>query len=236
MDTITGDVMDRVKHEAHVELMNNTIYPKSKKSIYGKEPSQQELRRITYDSTFWNNYTVLQATPLEEQIIKDLSAKMELDKQFAAFNKLEEGTESITETPEFKEIMMTYQGTPTYVVLWAGWSIPNFYELVSSKALRKLIKKKKIDFVLISLDEDDIEWEMQRDLNGLNISGIEHHRLNFPFTTDITRKFFGNVLPSYILFDQNGDIYDLKPPLPNVQDIKSYYEGLLKRYQSSKKR
>lgn len=238
IDSVSAEITDQVRHEAHVELMNNAIFPKNRRAISGKEPTQQALRKITYDSVFWNNYTVLKATPLEEKIIQDLSEKMTLNKQFESFNKLEEGTESVIKTPEFKAILDQYAGTPTYVVLWAGWSVPNFYELIASTALRKLIKKEKINFVMVSLDDNDADWEMNRDLNGLNLTGVKHHRLDFEFTSDIIRKFFGNVLPSYLLFDLNGEVYDKVPPLPNAAEVKDYYATLLRIMadQSSEKR
>ena len=236
-DTLSGKIKDKVSHEAHVELMNNAIHPDNRQEIEGAEPTRQMLRKINYDSVFWKNYTVLKATPLEEEIIADLSAKLDLHKQFEAFNRLEEGAESVIKTPEFQSILEQYEGTPVYAVLWAGWSLPNFYELVPSPTLRKLIKKGKVALILVSLDATDAEWEMNRDINGFNQNGIMHHRLNFEFDSEITRKFFDSALPDYLLFDKLGALFDAEPPLPNATEVKNYYQELVnQKVQSAENR
>lgn len=238
LDSLTGLITDQVRHEAHVELMTNNIVPKSKTVLVGAEPSKRQLRKITYDSVFWHNYTVLQATPLEEKIIKDLSERLELEKQFEAFNRLEEGSQSVIAMEEFKTILGEHQGTPVYVVIWAGWSPPNYYEMISSPDLRRLLKREKIQLLMVSLDTDDSEWELNRDLNGLNLPGIRHHRLNLEFGSEVTRKFFQAALPAYILFDAEGQVYDQEPPLPNAAEVKGYYSDLIngEARQSSTKR
>ena len=238
LDTNQNRIVDKVRHQSHVELMTNAVTPRVKEPLKGKEPSEQAMKEIEYEPDFWQDYTVLEATPLEEKIIKDLSAKMELDKQFEVFNRIEEGAESIIKTDEFQELLGLYEGTPVYVLFWAGWGLPNFYELETSPEFRKLVRKERFKFLLVSLDDNDKDWEQNRDFNGLNQNNIIHHRLDFDFDSEMTRVFFKNMLPQFVIFDRYGEVYDLNPPLPNAEGKKDYFLKVLelKKTQSTANR
>jgi hypothetical protein len=50
--------------------------------VSSKEPDKLTLDKIVYDNLFWQNYMVIQATPLDEKIIKDLELRQSLETQF----------------------------------------------------------------------------------------------------------------------------------------------------------
>lgn len=220
---------ESVQHQSHVEIMINELIPKSKVEFTTGEPSEEDLRIIEYDSAFWNSYTVLEATPLEKKIIDDLSKKVSLKKQFEAINRLKEGIQSIVDHVGFQEAISPYKGVPVYTVLWAKWGVPNFYEMVPSPHLRKLVKKGKVKLLMISLDEDETSWIQNRAIYGLDKDFIIHKRVPLGYGDDIVSKFFKQLVPDYLMIGIDGKILDHSPPLPSIPDVKSYYNGLIKQ-------
>lgn len=218
-----------VTHKSHVEIMVNELIRKVDLPFSTAEPSEEDLRKIEYDSAFWNAYTVLEATPLENKIIEDLSRKVSLQKQFEAINSLKEGIQSIVDNTSFQEMIKAHKGTPIYTVLWAKWSIPNFYELIPSPYLRKMIKKGKVKLLMVSLDEDEVAWMQNRDLYGFNKDFVIHERIPLGFGDDIVQKFYNVLIPDYLMIGGDGKIVDHSPPLPSDLEVKSYYNNLGKQ-------
>jgi len=218
-----------VSHQSHVEIMVNELIPKSQVKFTTGEPSEEDLRAIQYDSIFWNSYTVLEATPLEKKIIDDLSKKVSLQNQFEAINRFKEGIQSIVDNADFQAAISDYNGTPVYTVLWAKWGVPNFYELIPSPYLRKLMKKGKVKLLMISLDEDEATWNQNREIYGLNRDFVIHKRVPLGLGDDIVQKFFEALVPDYLVLGVDGKILDHFPPLPSVSDVKSYYNELMKQ-------
>lgn len=219
---------ESVLHQSHVEVMVNELLPKAKADLEPGEPSEEDLRLIKYDSVFWKSYTVLQATPLEQKIIDDLSKKVSLQNQFEAINRLKEGIQAVIDNPAFQEIISKHNDTPVYTVLWAKWGVPNFYELIPSPQMRKLLKKGKVKLLMVSLDEEESVWQQNIDIYGFKKDFVIHERLPLGFGDDIVQKFFNALVPDYLIIGSNGEIMDHSPPLPSDTDIKAYYNRLLK--------
>ena len=77
----------KLKFEAELErllLINNiNTSPISRISLSQKMKSYGlEYQDETYNKTFWDNYTVIKATPLDKKIIADLERELPLEKQF----------------------------------------------------------------------------------------------------------------------------------------------------------
>ena len=217
---------DYVTHKSHVELMINELIPKVKSIIETKEPSEQDLKQIAYDSAFWNSYNVLEATPLEQEIIDDLSAKVDLQKQFNSINELKDGVKSLINSAECQKIITQYRGVPMYVVFWAKWKVPNYYEVLPSPQMRKLIKKGKMKLLMISLDEDESKWLLNREIYGFENNAITHHRMDLGFGEKVAQSFFGGILPNFLLLNANGEIMDHHPPYPNQLQVKEYFRQI----------
>lgn len=226
--SLTNPNIEAVKHESHVEMMVNEFIPKSKVRIDSNEPNEEDLREIDYDSTFWNNYNVLEATPLEQKIITDLSQRISLEKQFKSINELKKGVESLISSTECQNILANYEGIPTFIIFWAKWKVPNYYEILPSQQMRKLIKKGKLKLVMISLDEDEAKWELNKEIYGFEQQGIEHHRIDLGFGEEVTKSFYTALFPDFLFLDENGKITDHHPPLPNQDEWKDYFKNMIK--------
>lgn len=69
-------------HKAHVEMMINEIQLFDIKKNTNKEPDKEAIDSMEYHANFWNDYIVLENTPLDEKIREDLAKRAELEKQF----------------------------------------------------------------------------------------------------------------------------------------------------------
>ena len=227
------EVTDSVVHRSHVELITNDVQLNPSKKVEGDEPKKEELRQIEYDSLFWKKYTILEATEVEKKIIADLSERLSLEKQFEMFNDIDLGGKSVIASDRFQNVLSKYNGTPTFVILWASWAYPNYFDIDPAPYLAKRIKREKADLVLVSLDDNDEEWEMSRMIYQLDRKGIEHERLDFEFDSEVTQKYFKNVLPYRCFFDAEGNLASTPPPLPSDPGIQDYWQTILQNYSAA---
>ncbi|MGI9541772.1 MAG: hypothetical protein ACR2MX_00860, partial [Cyclobacteriaceae bacterium] len=224
----TDQIIDTLVHKSHVELIaNNTELGKIER-FKGKEPQKNDLLKIKYDSAFWANYTILKETEIEAKIIADLSNKVSLDQQFKAFNTIESGGTSILETPRFKEILDAFKGTPLYLVIWSRGDYINHIELEPLPYFKRMIRKEKARILLISIDESEEDWQESRKYLGLNKDELVHRRIGMGFNEEVTKRYFRNVLPYYLVVDKKGQLYK-EPPLPYQEQIKPVLQSLIKK-------
>ncbi|MDW3196723.1 MAG: carboxypeptidase-like regulatory domain-containing protein [Cytophagales bacterium] len=217
-DTL-GRTIDSIVHTSHIELITNNILPNPEKEKGGLQPTAEDLVNVDYDSTFWDNYNILQATKIEDKIISDLSRKLDLRKQFALFNTIEEGGKSIISSDAFQSIIAKYKDTPTYVVIWSGRNHPNHFDVEPHKWLAKRLKRDKAQLLLVSIDDTDEKWQLAREVYQLNIKGVMHERMSFEFDSELLADLFSNVLPFYCFFDKSGELINTNPPLPAREDV-----------------
>lgn len=217
-DTL-GRTIDSIVHTSHIELITNNILANPNKEKGGPEPTAENLVHVAYDSTFWDRYNILQATEIEDKIISDLSRKLDLRKQFALFNTIEEGGKSIINSEAFQSILAKYEDTPTYVVIWSGQSHPNHFDVAPHRWLAKRLKREKARLLMVSIDENEAKWQLSREVYQLNIKGVIHERMNFEFDSELLADLFSNVLPFYCFFDKTGELVSTNPPLPAQEDI-----------------
>ncbi|MCZ6519925.1 MAG: carboxypeptidase-like regulatory domain-containing protein [Bacteroidetes bacterium] len=227
-DTL-GRLEDDWNHQAHVELITNNIHKDPVIPFEGKEPGRRELMAIHYDSSFWDNYTVLKATPLEEKIEKDLASRAPLQQQFETFNIIASGGSFLLEDPEFKHIIEQNQGHVQYIVVWASWGYPNFFEIQPIKYFSTKLRNNKIKYLFISLDQDEEQWLQSRKFNQLNIPKSQHLQMPFKFNDVIARQYFNNFFPIYLLVDKKGEVFDKQAKMPSNSELKADLKKILNR-------
>ncbi|CAG5085191.1 carboxypeptidase-like regulatory domain-containing protein [Parvicella tangerina] len=76
------EVVQSKDHKAHVEMMVNEIQLFDVQKNTKTEPQKDELDAMEYHADFWNKYTVLKNTPLDDKIRVDLAKRAELEQQF----------------------------------------------------------------------------------------------------------------------------------------------------------
>lgn len=221
-------VIDTVRHKAHIEMISNNIINDAPRELTGKEPGKVDLRKIPYDSIFWEQYTVLKATRLETKIIDDLSEKISLQQQFQTFNTIEGGGVSIIESEHFQNLLSQHSGIPLYVILWSNWGHLNYLELEPVSYFRRMLKKDKVKLLLVAIEENESDWLNNRKFYGLDNPFFSHERINLGFDSEIARSYFNNVFPYFISVTKEGQILAQEPPLPNTEEIKPYIKSLIR--------
>ena len=220
---------DGWSHTSHIELMVNNILLEGIEPFSGGEPNARHLRGVEFDPLFWDSYTILQSTPTEEQIIRDLSKNLSLKKQFQTFNTLDRGGISITQSEQFKSVVEGLRGRPSYLIAWAKWGYPNFFDLNPSNYFKRMLRRKKVNLVFLSLEQSEDDWKFYINTYGLNITRSQHYQLDLNLDSPTLRKFFNDSLPYQLILDQSGEIVDDNPPMLYDSQLKALLKPLVKK-------
>lgn len=215
-------------HNHHLELITTDIITKGFKPFKGREPGREELFSIDYDSTFWDTYNVLKATPLEESIVADLEKSMPLSAQFKDYMVAEKekyfsGKE---DEEKFNKFLETNRGVrPVYIDFWASWCGPCIGEMPSSMELVEKYKGK-IAFVYLSLDDDIEAWKKAIRKYNIERTFMTHH-FRIGSNSDAAKLFSVDKIPRYILIDKQGNYVNLDARRPSSSLIHQDLDRLL---------
>lgn len=215
------------KHYYHIESITTDIVTKGFEKFRGKEPDREKLFDIRYDSSFWNTYNILKATPLEDHIVADIGSDQTLDKQFVAYDSSERqrffsGKES---EEKFSLFLKNSKGRVLYVDFWASWCKPCLKEMPASKALVEKYKGK-VGFVYLSLDDDLNAWRA-----ALKKYDIEKPYLTYHFRigpqSDAAILFDVQSIPRYLLIDKRGNFVDRNAKRPSDPELEEDIQRLM---------
>lgn len=220
-----GQVSWQDDHFHHVEWMVNGIELNPSEVLTGKEPSATELDLMPYAPAFWEQYAVLQATPLEEQISRDLAANVALQQQF------EEG-ESIQAQPElqdaldlqqFAQLQDKYSGNLMVLCFWDGSYQPGVQTLLRGRKLFKAYAARPPGLVFLSLDTNEAAWLAAIRKRKLYLGS--HMRLRRGGRSPIARRFGVSASPTFILLGPDGAELMRTADLPKVKEIEAVLEN-----------
>lgn len=113
-------------------------------------------------------------------------------------------------------------GKVLYVDLWASWCSPCRKLMPTSFKLHEELIDKQIDFVYISIDDDENKWikAAKKDNLFLDNSFIA---INYP-----TATFFNDIqlkaIPRYLIYDKTGKLVNSNAPSPESKEIKAELE------------
>jgi thiol-disulfide isomerase/thioredoxin len=224
----TLQMRGKFMHNHHLELITTDIITKGFKPFKGREPGREELFSIEYDSTFWDTYNVLKATPLEESIVADLEKSMPLYLQFKDYMVAEKekyfsGKE---DEEKFNRFLESNRGMrPIYIDFWASWCGPCLREMPSSMELVDKYKGR-IAFVYLSLDDDIEAWRKALKKYNLEKPFLANH-FRIGSNADAAKLFEVNEIPRYILIDKQGNFVNLKARRPSDPLIYEELDRLL---------
>ncbi len=197
------------------------------KKFTGKEPTKRELMNIPYDSSFWNNTTVLKATPLEDRIISDLGGGSSLNRQFFRYLHYEWSTTDGGNQAEEKFTWLRNDNKGkrmVYLMFWSGDLKPYLVDLELFKRLNKQFHGK-VTFVLICLDEDQEAWQRSVAIFNLFADGIINYRIDRG--AGILKEFAVRSLPYFVLIHKDGEKIDLNPRRPSDPALEADLKRLL---------
>ncbi len=133
--------------------------------------------------------------PPNPQIVENLKSNLEvLDSELYT-----SGGEKIS----WKDLSASLKGKTTYVSFWASWCAPCIKEFQASKSVvDELSKNGKINFLAITVDEDNERWK-----KSMKALGMENSHLNYKMKL---KSALGRLLlpddtvPRYVIIDANG--------------------------------
>lgn len=217
----------KFRHTYHIDLMANEYQTKNIEKFTGRQPGRESLALIKYDPTFWDQFNILKATPLENKIINDLGGNKSLNKQFADHDSVARLNVLSRRSGEdsFNRFWKASKGHRIlYVDFWASWCAPCIQEMIFEKRLLKKYEGK-ITFVLLSVDNTEEAWKKAIVKYKLALPGFHHYHIGPE--SDLSKFFDINSIPRYLLIKKNGDFYALDANRPSNPELEKDFDLLL---------
>ncbi|WNJ16777.1 carboxypeptidase-like regulatory domain-containing protein [Pontibacter sp. G13] len=214
-----GQTGSTTYHDHHVEIMVNEIQLTGFQPFTGRQPSREKMQEMKFDEAFWENYSVLKATPLESQIARDLDARVPLEDQFALAN----GTGSTPALQDelarqrLKQLLDQYAGTPVIIGFWDHEFKPGIGDLLRARKLAKTYADKPIALILVSLEPSEEQWRADIRKKGLYVG--DHLRLGTGVASSIAQAYGVTGSPYFVLLGQTGTILLKGDELPSKRKV-----------------
>ncbi len=205
---------DSLTHDFHIEMISVNLHKEETKKFTGKLPDREELLNIPYDSNFWATNTTLKATPLEEEIIRDLGGGASLNEQFERYREYELNTHNggVNGEEKFMWLIENCKGRDVfYLIFWADDFLPYLKELELAKRLHKRYWNR-VTFVFISLSDDESRWKQTVKQFNFSTDGLINYRVGKH--SKVAKKLGVKEAPGFVLMGCDGEVFDVnaKPP------------------------
>jgi thiol-disulfide isomerase/thioredoxin len=114
----------------------------------------------------------------------------------------------------------------TYVDFWASWCGPCMEEMPKERELISAFRDKGIEFVFISVDENEGQWK--KGMEKINMEG-NHYLISKKFKSPLVKYISFNVIPRYLIVDKNSNLVNRDAPRPGfILNNESLFLSLLK--------
>ncbi|MFK7922647.1 MAG: carboxypeptidase-like regulatory domain-containing protein [Bacteroidia bacterium] len=206
-------------HYHHVEMMTQEIRTKNFATFRGKEPEEAEMTNVPYEAGFWQQYSVLAATPLEDRIGADLASRMPLSQQFAG-KKLPAGLQDQLASQYFAQWLERQSGRIVIVGFWNSQYDPSIKELLKARRLMKQFQELPFSLLLISTDTEDATW--QNAIRKKRLYNIDHLRVGHGLASRLCKELEVSAEPYFIMYGPSGERLLSGSALPRPDQIKLY--------------
>lgn len=210
---------DSSRHFVHIEMISADISHDPQLQFTGREPKKSELLNIPYDSVFWSNASILKATPLEENIIRDLGGGTSLNQQFFRYIhyqwSISKGYEDAEE--KLSWLLADSRGKMRMVIAVFPSHIENF--LLEVEKIKQLHKQYRNDtrFIIVITEPDVNIWKQQVARFVLFADGLVNYRITPP--SGILKVLNIKSLPSFVCLDTAGESKIISDRLGDIETI-----------------
>ncbi|MCI4670274.1 MAG: carboxypeptidase-like regulatory domain-containing protein [Bacteroidia bacterium] len=186
----------------------------------GKEPGREELASIPFDEHFWNSYSPLLATPLEKRIRRDLSQRLQLEKQFKAGESLlgNKDLQRDLARKSYNKFLAEHGEQPILICFWESSNKPGPGELLTLRKLNKEFDQLPVELMWINLDKDREKMMKTIRRYGLYL-GLHIHYPPMPDNAEVLGHKFKKS-PYLLLYDKNGQQAYAGSKIPSYKKIK----------------
>lgn len=213
-----GSVWQELSHQHHVELMVNAVQTEGITPFVGDEPTAASMARADYDPAFWDSYTVLAATPLEDQIERDLAERLSLEQQFqSGGDPNSPQVQDLRVERQLDKMLARLQGTPVLLAFWDHTYEPGLRDLWRVRRLLANTPDLPLGLIFLSLDRDDATW--RNAIRDNKLYAGEHLRLGTGLASPLARRYAVPQSPYLILLDAEGQTLWRGSELPKAKEI-----------------
>lgn len=111
--------------------------------------------------------------------------------------------------------LRSLMGKVTYLDFWASWCAPCIMEFKHLPYLKEKVDLEKIQFLYISIDEDEESW--RKAVEKHQLSGV--HLWAKGFQHEVPKLYQVRGIPKYFILDADNIILDDNPPRPSTGEI-----------------
>jgi len=120
-----------------------------------------------------------------------------------------------------------YKGTVVYVDLWATWCGPCKAEIPALKVLEKKFHDQTVTFMSVSLDDNKSHDKWKKFVNDEQLTGVQLI-VDKAFDSDLAMAYNVGAIPRFMLFDKEGNIFNINTVRPSDDKIEGIINELLK--------
>lgn len=163
--------------------------------------------------------------------VKDTKILEEATQQFEAAKKLSVGQMAPSFAYENYNGGITkledLKGKVVYIDVWATWCGPCRQEIPFLKELEKEFHNQPIEFVSISIDEQENKETWRQFVEREELKGVQLIATN-GWNSKLVKDYLIKGIPRFILVDKEGKIIDVDAPRPSFPETKELLKSLIK--------